>query len=281
MICAWQEFLNIVPPSVKEQVDKRGRSELNELRFRSNQAVEMVLSTRSIWLDKIATVNDLSYCINAASNYSPWAAETISDGYITAHGGHRVGICGIVSVHTKQVLSIRTPLSLCLRVARDFPGLAADRDLMNGSVLIIGKPGSGKTTLLRDLIRSRSNAGEGVSVVDERGEIFPLSKNQYAFAPGMKTDVISGCTKKQGINAVLRSMCPDMIAVDEITAEEDCNALLHAGWCGVELVATAHAGNIQDLKSRQLYKPIIDSGLFDTVVVMNPDKTWYLERLKQ
>ena len=74
-------------------------------------------------------------------------------------------------------------------------------------------------------------------------------------------------------------MGPDTIAVDEITAKEDCDALIQAGWCGVQLLATAHAANREDLFHRPVYKPLLQSGLFDTLVVMRPDKSFDTERI--
>ena len=68
-------------------------------------------------------------------------------------------------------------------------------------------------------------------------------------------------------------------SVDEITEEEDCDALLNAGWCGVDLLATAHAADREDLFHRPVYRPIIDSHLFDTLVIMQPDKSWRAERM--
>ena len=74
-------------------------------------------------------------------------------------------------------------------------------------------------------------------------------------------------------------MNPDYVAVDEITAEYDCEGLLHAGWCGVAVLATAHAGNKEELYKRPMYKPLLESGLFDTLVVMHPDKSFHVERI--
>ena len=74
-------------------------------------------------------------------------------------------------------------------------------------------------------------------------------------------------------------MNPEWIAVDEITSEDDCNALLHAGWCGVNLIATAHAGSISDLKTRPVYRKIIDNKLFTNIVVLRKDKSWTYERI--
>ena len=78
---------------------------------------------------------------------------------------------------------------------------------------------------------------------------------------------------------VLRTMGPGVIAVDEITAEDDCDALIRAGWCGVRLVATAHASNLTDLKNRPVYRKLWQCGLFGQVVVLRQDKTWSLERM--
>ena len=60
---------------------------------------------------------------------------------------------------------------------------------------------------------------------------------------------------------------------------DDCDALLHAGWCGVELLATAHAGSISDLKNRLIYRPLIDKRLFTTVIILHRDKSWAVERI--
>ena len=175
---------------------------------------------------------------------------------------------------------ISLPTSLCIRVARDFENISKTAAGITGSILIIGPPGSGKTTLLRDLIRQKSGSGLGsVSVVDEREELFPLYKGQPCFDAGSCTDILSGCPKSVGIEAVLRSMNPRWIALDEITAQADCEALLHAGWCGVNLLATAHAGSIHDLQSRPVYQPLIHCKLFHTVLVLHRDKSWTTERI--
>lgn len=280
MRCAWQTFLNLLPVWMREQVDKLGRESLQELRLRLFAQPELVLMDNSVYLQGTVKAEDLRFCVNMASKYSPWSANTVDRGYITAAGGHRLGLCGTVVADNGSMMGIRNLTSLCLRVARDFPGIAQKAGSFQGSILIIGKPGSGKTTLLRDLIRQKSEVGTGcIAVVDEREEIFPQSQNQLCFPTGRRTDVLSGCSKAQGIECVLRSMGPDVIAVDEITAEEDCRALLHAGWCGVKLLATAHAGSRQDLYNRPVYRPILDSKLFDTLLIMKPDKTWQAERV--
>ena len=281
MRCAWQAYLNLLPPQLRSDVDNFGAETLQELRLRLNMPPELVLGTGSRWLREPVSKEDLRFCINIASHYSPWAAASAADGYITAQGGHRIGLCGEAVVSGGVMTGIASPTSLCIRVARDFPGIAGQASDLEGSVLILGRPGSGKTTLLRDLIRQRSDKGKGsIAVVDERRELFPVSDLGYCFPIGKSTDILSGCKKSQGIESVLRSMGPVAIAVDEITAQEDCQALVHAGWCGVRLLATAHAASLQELYARPVYKPIVQSRLFDTVLILRPDKSWYLERMK-
>lgn len=280
MICAWQDLINILPVWLRQSVDKLGKNNLQELRLRLGQPPYLKLNDRDIWLDQKISAADIHFCINTASKYSPWLTETADNGYITAPGGHRIGICGNIFNATGSVTNLSGLTSLCIRVARDFPGIAKAVPNDAKSILIIGKPGTGKTTLLRDLIRQISDSHKTcIAVVDERAEIFPRASGTFCFQTGKHTDVITGCSKAKGINAVLRAMGPDTIAIDEITASEDCRALFHAGWCGVKLIATAHAGNIKDLYRRPLYKPIIENQIFDTVITLQSDKTWHWERL--
>ena len=171
MKCTWEALLSVVPQRLRQDVDRLGKKTMEELRLRIGQPVELLLGGASCQLEATATMEDIRFVINTASRYSPWAASTISKGYLTATGGHRIGICGECVIQDGQVTAIREVYSLCIRVARDFPGIGkATPDC--GSLLILGPPGAGKTTLLRDIIRTRSNRGTAVSVVDERGSCF-------------------------------------------------------------------------------------------------------------
>ena len=280
MRCAWQSLLQILPANIRGTVDNLGKERLQEVRLRIGGQVELVLNSENTLLPFTVTPDDISFVMNAASRYSPWSASTIRRGYITAPGGHRIGLCGDAVINNGEMTGLRNPYSVCIRVARDFDGIGNHLTTLSGSLLIIGKPGSGKTTLLRDIIRCRSNKGPGsVGVVDERGEVFPVFEQSFCFPCGKRTDVLTGCGKSHGIDILIRTMGPSCIAVDEITAEEDCRAIMNAGWSGVAILATAHAGSVDDLRSRPIYRPIINSGLFRDVLIMHDDKTWHHERL--
>lgn len=274
MTCAWKELIALLPQWMRQDVDRYGRERLQELRLRINAPPELVFGDESVWLKSVASGDDLQYCINAASRYSPWAAETASLGYLTATGGHRIGLCGDVVIHNGSVTGVRRLHSLCIRVARDYPGIG--HGIRNReSMLILGAPGWGKTTLLRDISREIADR-DVVAVVDERGEVFP-----EGIPRGKRMDVLTGCPKRMGIDRCLRTMGPQWIAVDEITAEEDCTAMQYAAYCGVKLLATAHASSKEDFLSRSIYQRLAEMGVFSCLIILNQRKQWRLERMNR
>ena len=274
MICAWKSLLSILPGWMVPEVDKLGREDLQELRLRLGQPPQLILKHNRMELQRKLSADDLNFCVNVASRYSPWAAATAAKGYLTGPGGHRIGLCGEAVLRGGKVEGIKNLTSLNIRVARDFPGISRGIPTQD-SLLILGAPGWGKTTLLRDLIRKRAGDNQQVAVVDERGELFPSGN----FISGSGVDILTGCGKGEGISMLLRTMGPQCIAVDEITQENDCVALLEASGCGVDLLATAHGSGLEDLKRRPIYRKLMDAGVFDRIVVLQRDKSWRLERM--
>ena len=276
MKCAWSSFLRVIPQRMGEETDRLARNDLQELRLRIGKPPQLVTANGIEWLTGAVTEDELRYVINMASRYSPWSAQTIHTGYITAPGGHRIGICGEYSLSQGEITGFRNPTSVCIRIARDLPGVARRIPPDIRSCLILGPPGSGKTTLMRDLIRRISAGGACIAVVDERGELFPPGGD---FDTGPATDIYTGCSKSHGIMMALRTMGPQWIAVDEITEEKDLEALLGAWGCGVRLLASAHASSLEDLENRYVYRSIKEKKVFDTIVILQPDKSYRLERI--
>lgn len=273
MTCAWKELLAVLPIWMRKDVDTLGAASLQELRLRINSPPELVCASKRHWLSRNITSEDLNYTINAASRYSPWTAASSAQGFITVLGGHRIGICGEAVVHQGTITGIQNVTSLCIRIARDYPGIAAGLEQITGSVLILGAPGWGKTTLLRDLIRQRQKT-DVICVMDERRELFPAG-----LPWGKRIDILSGCSKKDGIQMLLRTMGPSCIAMDEITDPEDTFALLDAANCGVQLLATAHAASLLDFRQRRIYQPLLENQIFDVFLVLNRDKSYTMERM--
>ena len=257
------ELLALLPQRMRGMV----YDDVQEVRLRLGQRPMLVARTGIRLLDGTVGEGELQFPINAASRYSPWNAESLKEGYLTAPGGHRIGVCGDGTEG-----GLRSITSVCIRVARDVSGIAAGLP-SDGNLLLLGPPGSGKTTLLRDLIRCAARTGP-VAVVDERRELFP-----EGFRRGENTDVLSGVSKPRGIGMVLRAMGPKTIAMDEVTGKADCEALLQALWCGVTLLATAHAGSVRDLRERPVYAPLVRTGLFTRAAVLDRNQCWHLEEV--
>jgi stage III sporulation protein AA len=258
---------------MRPEVDKLGRHQLMELRLRLGQLPILVLPDEVKCLQKAVTQQDISYVVSTASRYSPWTSASMASGFITAPGGHRIGICGEAVGQGTAFKSLRDYRSLCIRIAADHKGICGELPRLQGNILIIGPPGSGKTTLLRDLLRELSKQ-ENICVIDQRWEIFPSG-----FDPGQRTDILYGCQKEQAMDMLLRTMSPDTIAMDEITKDTDCEALKKAAWCGVRLIATAHAANTAELRRRSVYDPLLQCGIFSHAVVLQKDKSFRTERL--
>lgn len=274
MMCAWNELLRILPPRLRDRTGRTAEDGLQELRLRLDQEPELVCRDGNLTLPEKVSQEDLSFVINTASRYSPWAAQSMAEGYLTAPGGHRIGLCGEAVTDQGRIKGIRTLRSLCIRVARDYPGISKGIPVQ-GSVLILGPPGSGKTTLLRDLIRQRAESEpSSIAVVDERCEVLPPQ-----FPQGKRVDILSGCGKAEGIPMVLRTMGPGAVAVDEITDTRDAEALGQAYGCGVEILATAHGASMEDLWKKSEYRTLMERNVFQWVVILQRNKSWRTERI--
>jgi stage III sporulation protein AA len=141
------------------------------------------------------------------------------------------------------------------------------------NTLIISPPGYGKTTVLRDVIRRISNMGFDVGVVDERSEIGACFKGEPQNDLGRNTDVMDACPKDKGIMMLVRSMAPQVIAVDELGGNEDLEAVKKAKYSGCSIIATIH-GDVGALNCKEYeengYAEKSDEryGLFDVLVVL-------------
>lgn len=280
MKCMWKSLLDLLPPRLQAGAQRIGEKHLLELRLRQGQIPQYITPAGPVpGQSPPVRREELEGIVQVASRYSAYAASGLSQGYLTAPGGHRLGLCGTAVLRDGQVTGIREISSLCIRVARDVSGIGMGlAQNLEGSGLILGKPGSGKTTLLRDVIRCIGKT-EQIAVVDERGELFPMDGGRSVFEKPGQVDVLTGCPKGQGVEMVLRAMGPGWIAVDEITAAADCLAMEQASYCGVRFLASAHAGSLRELRQRPVYARLLDMGIFENYALLGQQWKYTVGRL--
>lgn len=214
---------------------------------------------------------DLQRVLENACHCSPYTVrDSMAQGYIIASGGVRLGLCGRMNPTETGEYVMAEISSLSIRIPRQVIGCAdglTDKHFV--STLIVSPPGCGKTTLLRDMIRIVSNRGTRIGLCDERGEVAAISHGQAGFDVGRCTDVMTGLPKAQAAMAILRSMNPQVLAMDEITAPEDVVSCTAAANCGVQLLATAHARTKEELYARPVYHPLADWKIFQRLITIS------------
>lgn len=260
-------------------------SDITEIRLRLNQKLIVVVKNKKYFLkdnDEYIIVNKYiidNFIKNASENSIYAYNDNIIDGFLTLPNGIRVGIAGyvvkdkdkVVTIKNYQSVNIRIPhiIKNCSLPAYDF---LVDNNVKN--TLIISAPGSGKTTFLRDFVfqLSAHNVSKNVLIVDERNEIASAVNDEQTLDLGGYCDVYTNCCKSFGFKNGIRSMRPDVIVCDEIDLEKDLDIILEAMNCGVNVVATIHALNINQLKNKVGFDKILEQKFFSRFVVLTDDE---------
>ena len=245
------------------------RSRIAEIRLRANRAAKYRLLDGGELCGPVTASGVLAKILHALMENSLYAwEEELRQGYFTASGGFRVGVCGRICLRNGAVASVGNISSVCIRVPRQKKGCADALLGLRGNLLILSPPGLGKTTLLRDLVRRLSDGGKNVAVCDERHEIAACFEGVPSLDVGSRTDVLDGCPKSIAISMLIRSCAPDVIAVDEIGGSEDARALREAARMGVSIIATAHASCLADACMGSRTACLMQEGIFDHVVIL-------------
>ena len=134
-------------------------AECEEIRIRAGRNVRFVLRGGEIAGSAVATPKLCRDVLEGLSEHSAPAIENeLKEGFFTARGGCRVGVCG--QMYTKNGLCERLwqISGFNIRIARQIKGCADKiiREVYScgnaGGLLVLSIPGAGKTTLLLSLI---------------------------------------------------------------------------------------------------------------------------------
>ena len=269
--------LRLLPEDLRRAARDSGLLEhAEEIRLRIGREAGILAEggERGLMPGRRVTAGDMSRVLEAATQASAYSAvDKLRRGFITVQGGVRVGVCGTAVTENGRITALREPSSAAIRLPREVKGCAegvvkALGGLDGSSVVLISPPGGGKTTLLRELVRLCSENGCRVALADERGEVAGVWQGVPQLDVGGHTDVLTGGNKAETAMLLLRSMNPQMLAMDEITAPEDITACETAANCGVHILATVHGGSISDLRTRPLHRSLLERGVFQYAVMI-------------
>ncbi|MCH5253811.1 MAG: stage III sporulation protein AA [Lachnospiraceae bacterium] len=290
-----EEILHIFPDFMRSKWEKVAEcaDRLQEIRLRVKQPVIVLMDNREWFLSKMGGLTDdlfhavyssekeLEAVLTHVCHYSIYAfADEIRQGFMTISGGHRIGLSGQVILEDReQIRNIKYIRYLNIRIAHEVKGVS-DKALpylyREGQVLntlIISPPGCGKTTMLRDLVRNFSQGnvhgrGRNVGLVDERSEIAGSFLGVPQNDIGMRTDVMDACPKQEGMMMLIRSMAPEILAVDELGSIKDVEAMHRAIQCGCKMLATIHGFSLEEVSSKPYMKDVMEEKLFDRYLLL-------------
>lgn len=279
---------------------------LQEIRLRMNGPLLIIYGNKEAFITEeaklvenptkavVVTKNEIRETMEYISNYSLYAfEEEIKQGFITISGGHRIGIAGKIIIEDDIIKGMKHISFINIRLAHQVKGCADPvlPYLVNQKIggiyhtLIISPPRCGKTTLLRDIIRQLSNGsssqpGMSIGVVDERSEIGACYMGTPQNELGIRTDILDCCPKAKGMLMLIRSMSPQIIAVDEIGSKEELDAIDYVIGCGCKLIATVHGSSIEDIRSKPTLCELVKKKLFERYIILsNVKEIGHLEEI--
>ena len=284
-----KQIIRVLSESVQKIIEQERMdfSELQEIRLRIGQPVTVLYQNEELILPTMYSEKkrlgkqEMKETIEHISNYSLYAYEhELKQGFITIEGGHRVGMAGQVIMEGGKIKNMKYISSINIRVSHEvldcankiFPYITYNKQMYH--TLIISPPRCGKTTLLRDVIRQISDGnrwikGCTVGVVDERSELGGCYLGVIQNNLGMRTDILDRCPKADGMIMLIRSMAPQVVAVDEIGAKEDVHAIEYAMHCWCKMLATAHGDSMEEICKKPIFEKLIREKRFERYVILS------------
>lgn len=228
--------------------------------LRCNFSLALIVNGENIICDYFVTRDDIRFTTDKLCKSSLYAhADEIRNGIITTDCGIRAGVCGTAVTKDNKITNVHGITSISIRIPHRIVG-AAEHIIpivdKYRSILVYSRPAGGKTTVLRELIPYIARKHR-TAVIDTRYEL------SYFDGDKLMCDVFMGYPRYDGIMSAVRTMSPEYIICDEISTREEAEAVLYAHAAGVNVVTTAHAGDITELYKNHAVAMLVNEGVFD------------------
>lgn len=252
---------------------------VNEVRLRKNSPISLTCAGKNIMIGKNGlpckaesavqvTEDEFAECLSKLTESSLYSYdEYLKIGFIPLREGGRAGVCGKADPNG----SFSEISSISLRLHRFLPDCALPliRHFSQSglqSTLVCSPPAMGKTTFLKSaaclLASGYILPPARVCIADERAEL----------AIGLDgiglLDVISLMPKPKAIEIFTRTMSPEVIICDEISAF-DVEPLIESAASGICLIASAHCIDPSDLKRRGRMSRLLEGDMFPLCVILD------------
>ena len=132
-------------------------------------------------------------------------------------------------------------------------------------------------------MRRISDGGVRVSIADERGELAAMKGGSPQFDVGRCTDVMDMAPRSEAALYLIRAMNPQVLAMDEISAAREAEAVRAAYGCGTAILATAHSGSLNELYEKPCYMALMNDRIFDFVIEISgggTERAYKITRLR-
>lgn len=283
-----RKILSFLPVKARAEIERlavRRGERISEIRLRAAAKSTVTLSGERIPLLTSVSAEDVRHTVSLLCDGSMYAhRENISSGYISLEGGIRVGVCGRAVYDGGGLVGICDIASLVFRIPTedffDVPALLSAWEGAERGMLIYSPPGVGKTTALRALVKALGSGrnSKQIAVIDERGE---FSAEDYGECT---VDLLCGYKRAEGAEIALRTLAPEIIAVDEIGTSAEAEAITASLNSGVKVVATAHAKSLSELYMRSGMAPLLKRKIFDVFAGIAADggtRTLTVEHIRE